>query len=177
MQHKFPWRCRSDTLLLDWKPRVKPGVTLLNTNPATKCGPTFSFSKLVGVFLCMFWQFGAKLARVESTAQWSQQKQQQQQRSSLLPQSVYKRVSNLHSSHKVPVEWKIHLPSFNPVCVSCSCISSYIPPICGKNHIWVFLLKIWSFLWLGNRGISNVFVQQKCFLDFFQKIFSYRHIS
>ncbi|XP_034403404.1 coiled-coil domain-containing protein 152-like [Cyclopterus lumpus] len=37
-------------------------------------------------------EFGAKLARVQSTAQWSQQQQQQQQHgSNLLPQSVYKR--------------------------------------------------------------------------------------
>ncbi|XP_071321982.1 coiled-coil domain-containing protein 152 isoform X2 [Trachinotus anak] len=38
-------------------------------------------------------EFGAKLARVQSTAQWSQQQQQQQQQhgSNLLPQSVFKR--------------------------------------------------------------------------------------
>ncbi|XP_053195671.1 coiled-coil domain-containing protein 152-like [Scomber japonicus] len=37
-------------------------------------------------------EFGAKLARVQSTAQWSQQQQQQQQHGShLLPQSVFKR--------------------------------------------------------------------------------------
>ncbi|XP_054468930.1 coiled-coil domain-containing protein 152-like isoform X2 [Anoplopoma fimbria] len=37
-------------------------------------------------------EFGAKLARVQSTAQWSQQQQQQQQHgSNLLPQSVFKR--------------------------------------------------------------------------------------
>ncbi|KAK5851684.1 hypothetical protein PBY51_023220 [Eleginops maclovinus] len=36
-------------------------------------------------------EFGAKLARVQSTAQWSQQQQQQQDGSNLLPQSVYKR--------------------------------------------------------------------------------------
>ncbi|XP_068430825.1 coiled-coil domain-containing protein 152 [Clinocottus analis] len=36
-------------------------------------------------------EFGAKLARVQSTAQWSQQQQQQQHGSNLLPQSVYKR--------------------------------------------------------------------------------------
>ncbi|GAA6233959.1 coiled-coil domain-containing protein 152 [Lates japonicus] len=38
-------------------------------------------------------EFGAKLARVQSTAQWSQQQQQQQQQhgSSLLPQSVFRR--------------------------------------------------------------------------------------
>ncbi|KAE8284819.1 Coiled-coil domain-containing protein 152 [Larimichthys crocea] len=36
-------------------------------------------------------EFGAKLARVQSTAQWSQQQQQQQHSSNLLPQSVFKR--------------------------------------------------------------------------------------
>ncbi|KAM6900854.1 coiled-coil domain-containing protein 152 [Lycodopsis pacificus] len=36
-------------------------------------------------------EFGAKLARVQSTAQWSQQQQQQQHGSNLLPQSVFKR--------------------------------------------------------------------------------------
>ncbi|XP_056258744.1 coiled-coil domain-containing protein 152-like [Seriola aureovittata] len=39
-------------------------------------------------------EFGAKLARVQNTAQWSQQQQQQQQQqhgSNLLPQSVFKR--------------------------------------------------------------------------------------
>ncbi|XP_074473225.1 coiled-coil domain-containing protein 152 [Sebastes fasciatus] len=37
-------------------------------------------------------EFGAKLARVQSAAQWSQQQQQQQQHgSNLLPQSVFKR--------------------------------------------------------------------------------------
>ncbi|KAM6975848.1 uncharacterized protein ccdc152 [Tautogolabrus adspersus] len=36
-------------------------------------------------------EFGAKLARVQSTAQLSQQQQQQQHGSSLLPQSVFKR--------------------------------------------------------------------------------------
>ncbi|KAM7369334.1 hypothetical protein PAMP_013609 [Pampus punctatissimus] len=36
-------------------------------------------------------EFGAKLARVQSTAQWSQQQQQQQHGSHLLPQSVFKR--------------------------------------------------------------------------------------
>ncbi|XP_074546873.1 coiled-coil domain-containing protein 152 [Halichoeres trimaculatus] len=36
-------------------------------------------------------EFGAKLARVQSTAQWSQQQQQQQQGSNLIPQSVFKR--------------------------------------------------------------------------------------
>ncbi|XP_031711336.1 coiled-coil domain-containing protein 152 [Anarrhichthys ocellatus] len=45
-------------------------------------------------------EFGAKLARVQSTAQWSQQQQQQQQQhgSNLLPQSVFKRVSVPHSA-------------------------------------------------------------------------------
>ena len=53
--------------------------------------------ELLCVFLCVFWQFGAKLARVQSTAQWSQQQQQHQQHgSSLLPQSVFKRVSSSH---------------------------------------------------------------------------------
>lgn len=42
----------------------------------------------------MFWQFGAKLARVQSAAQLSQQQQQQQHGSNLLPQSVFKRVSS-----------------------------------------------------------------------------------
>uniref|UniRef100_A0A3B4XQZ8 Coiled-coil domain containing 152 n=1 Tax=Seriola lalandi dorsalis TaxID=1841481 RepID=A0A3B4XQZ8_SERLL len=44
-------------------------------------------------------EFGAKLARVQNTAQWSQQQQQQQQQqhgSNLLPQSVFKRVSSPH---------------------------------------------------------------------------------
>ncbi|CAB1455487.1 unnamed protein product [Pleuronectes platessa] len=36
-------------------------------------------------------EFGAKLARVQSSAQWREQQQQQQQGSSLLPQSVFKR--------------------------------------------------------------------------------------
>ncbi|XP_040915227.1 coiled-coil domain-containing protein 152-like [Toxotes jaculatrix] len=36
-------------------------------------------------------EFGAKLARVQSAAQWSQQQQQQQHGSNLLPQSVFKR--------------------------------------------------------------------------------------
>ncbi|XP_071769938.2 coiled-coil domain-containing protein 152 [Centroberyx gerrardi] len=36
-------------------------------------------------------EFGAKLTRVQSTAQWSQQQQQQQQGSSFLPQSVFRR--------------------------------------------------------------------------------------
>ncbi|XP_076614827.1 coiled-coil domain-containing protein 152 [Chaetodon auriga] len=36
-------------------------------------------------------EFGAKLARVQSTAQWSQQQQQRQHSSSLIPQSVFKR--------------------------------------------------------------------------------------
>uniref|UniRef100_UPI0037E7DC1D coiled-coil domain-containing protein 152 n=1 Tax=Semicossyphus pulcher TaxID=241346 RepID=UPI0037E7DC1D len=36
-------------------------------------------------------EFGAKLARVQSTAQWSQHQQQQQHSSNLLPQSVFKR--------------------------------------------------------------------------------------
>lgn len=53
---------------------------------------------LIGVLLCMFWQFGARLARVQSSAQWGQQ-QQQQRGPSLLPQSVFKRVS----CHTVPV--------------------------------------------------------------------------
>ncbi|XP_068588591.1 coiled-coil domain-containing protein 152 [Cebidichthys violaceus] len=44
-------------------------------------------------FLKLQMEFGAKLARVQSTAQWSQQQQQQQQQhgSNLLPQSVFKR--------------------------------------------------------------------------------------
>lgn len=54
------------------------------------------FCELVGVLLCMFWQFGAKLARVQSTARQDQQ-QQQQHGSGLLPQSVFKRVSRPHS--------------------------------------------------------------------------------
>ncbi|XP_028274290.1 coiled-coil domain-containing protein 152 [Parambassis ranga] len=36
-------------------------------------------------------EFGAKLARVQSTAQWSQQQQQQQHVSNFVPQSVFKR--------------------------------------------------------------------------------------
>ncbi|CAI5666337.1 unnamed protein product [Oreochromis niloticus] len=36
-------------------------------------------------------EFGAKLARVQSSAQWSQQQQQQQQHGPSLPQSVFKR--------------------------------------------------------------------------------------
>lgn len=55
----------------------------------------------LGVLLCMFWQFGARLARVQNAAQWSQQQQQQQHGSSLLPQSVFKRVSGPHSSFYV----------------------------------------------------------------------------
>nr|XP_046230773.1 coiled-coil domain-containing protein 152-like [Scatophagus argus] len=46
-------------------------------------------------------EFGAKLARVESTAQWSQQQQQQQQHSSsLLPQSVFKRKLHFFQEEK-----------------------------------------------------------------------------
>lgn len=48
---------------------------------------------LVVFSLRMLWQFGAKLARVQSSAQRGQQLQQQGG-PSLLPQSVYKKVSS-----------------------------------------------------------------------------------
>lgn len=57
----------------------------------------FSFEHglaFLSFMLLFFLQFGAKLARVQSTAQWSQQ--QQQHGSNLLPQSVFKRVSLPH---------------------------------------------------------------------------------
>ncbi|XP_075311441.1 coiled-coil domain-containing protein 152 [Odontesthes bonariensis] len=47
-------------------------------------------------------EFGAKLARVQNTAQQSQQQQQQLHGPSMLPQSVYKRVSRAHSAFHIP---------------------------------------------------------------------------
>ncbi|TKS84150.1 Coiled-coil domain-containing protein 152 [Collichthys lucidus] len=73
-------------------------------------------------------EFGAKLARVQSTAQWSQQQQQQQHSSNLLPPSVFKRklqflqeeknkeISSLRQRIK-DLEEKQHTCSVNDSCL------------------------------------------------------------
>ncbi|KAF0031236.1 hypothetical protein F2P81_015791 [Scophthalmus maximus] len=59
----------------------------------------FRFTECVAALLCTFCQFGTKLARVQSSAQWSQQ-QLQQQGSSLVPPSVFKRKLQLFQEEK-----------------------------------------------------------------------------